>query len=175
MLVVPIDYAKNVEKMNFNTDTPMFKYCQNTSNSCYFSDLVSAFEIISKIKARNSISKRREESLTSQVSFRNPIDFAKNVLKNQKICIGKQVLYYNLKNYKQKNSFNILNNMGENVTLVQLLNYLGNGNHSISVVGYWIFDTNYEKTLVLNRKSNNKSLSLKQCFMLLDTFDKQRN
>ena len=30
---------------------------------------------------------------------------------------------------------------------------LGNVNHAISVVGYWIFDSNYEKTLVLNRES----------------------
>ena len=26
-------------------------------------------------------------------------------------------------------------------------------NHAISVVGYWIFGSNYEKTLVLNSKS----------------------
>ena len=30
---------------------------------------------------------------------------------------------------------------------------LGNVNHAISVVGYWILDSNYEKSLVLNRAS----------------------
>ena len=30
---------------------------------------------------------------------------------------------------------------------------LGNVNYAISVVGYWIFDSNYEKALVLNRAS----------------------
>ena len=30
---------------------------------------------------------------------------------------------------------------------------LGNVNHAISVVGYWIFGSNYEKELVLNRAS----------------------
>ena len=30
---------------------------------------------------------------------------------------------------------------------------LGNVNCAISVVGYWIFDSNYEKALVLNRES----------------------
>ena len=30
---------------------------------------------------------------------------------------------------------------------------LGNVNHAISVVGYCIFDSNYEKSLVLNRES----------------------
>ena len=32
------------------------------------------------------------------------------------------------------------------------MNYLGNVNYAISVVGYWIFDSNYEKELVLNRE-----------------------
>ena len=30
---------------------------------------------------------------------------------------------------------------------------LGNVNHAISIVGSWIFDSNYEKALVLNRAS----------------------
>ena len=30
---------------------------------------------------------------------------------------------------------------------------LGNNNHAICVVGSWIFDSNYEKALVLNRAS----------------------
>ena len=30
------------------------------------------------------------------------------------------------------------------------MDYLGNVNHAISVVGYWIFDLDYEKALVLN-------------------------
>ena len=30
------------------------------------------------------------------------------------------------------------------------MDYVGNANHDISVVGYWIFDSNYEKSLVLN-------------------------
>ena len=49
--------------------------------------------------------------------------------------------------------FDILNSMSENVTLLQLMDYLGNVNHDISVFGYLIFDSNYEKSLVLNRES----------------------
>ena len=30
---------------------------------------------------------------------------------------------------------------------------LGNFNHAISVVGSWIFDSNYERALVLNKES----------------------
>ena len=33
------------------------------------------------------------------------------------------------------------------------MDYLVNLNHSISVVGNWIFESNYEKALVINRKS----------------------
>ena len=33
------------------------------------------------------------------------------------------------------------------------MDYLGGLNHDISVVGYCIFDSNYEKALVLNRES----------------------
>ena len=87
------------------------------------------------------------------MGFKNRIDFTNAVLKNQNRVEGEQKLYYNMKMFKQKGYFNILNNISEHVTLVQLKNYLGNMNHSISVVGYWIFDSNYEKALVLNRES----------------------
>ena len=50
-------------------------------------------------------------------------------------------------------SSGILTDISEHVTLVQLMDYLGNVNHAISVVGYWIFDSNYEKSLILNRES----------------------
>ena len=40
-------------------------------------------------------------------------------------------------------SFDILTDLSEHVTLVQLMDSLGNANNSISVVGYWIFDSNY--------------------------------
>ena len=49
-------------------------------------------------------------------------------------------------------SYDILSEISEHVTLVKLMDYLGNVNHAISVVGYWIFDSNYEKALVLNRE-----------------------
>ena len=45
-----------------------------------------------------------------------------------------------------------MKDISENFTLVQLMDSLGNVNHAISVVGYCIFDSNYKKTLVLNRE-----------------------
>ena len=46
-----------------------------------------------------------------------------------------------------------MEDISANVTLVQLMDSLGNANHAISVVGNWIFDSKYEKALVLNRAS----------------------
>ena len=49
--------------------------------------------------------------------------------------------------------YKILEEISENFTLVQLMDSLVNVNHSISVVGNWIFDSNYEQSLILNRES----------------------
>ena len=52
-------------------------------------------------------------------------------------------MHYNLIKHKKKGLYKILEDISENVTLVQLMNSLGNMNHAISVVGYCIFDSNY--------------------------------
>ena len=74
-------------------------------------------------------------------------------MKNKKINKGEAKVHYSLIKYKQKGLYNILEDTSENVTLVQLMDSLVNVNCAISVVGYWIFDSNYEKSLVLNRAS----------------------
>ena len=50
-------------------------------------------------------------------------------------------------------SSDILTDISEHVTLLQLMDYFGNVNHNISVVGYWIFGSNYERVLALNIES----------------------
>ena len=62
-------------------------------------------------------------------------------------------MHYNLIKYNKKGLYKILEDISEYVTLVQLIDLLGNVNHAISVVGYWIFDSNYEKPLFLNMAS----------------------
>ena len=49
-------------------------------------------------------------------------------------------------------SFDTLTDISEHVILLQLMYSLVNVNHATSVVGYWIFDSKYEKALVLNRE-----------------------
>ena len=46
-----------------------------------------------------------------------------------------------------------MKDISEHVTLFQLIDLLGNGDHAISVVGCFIFDSNYKKALVLNTAS----------------------
>ena len=53
--------------------------------------------------------------------------------------------------YKKMGYFDILKDISEHVTLGQLMDSLDNVNSYISVVGYWLFDSNYERALVLNR------------------------
>ena len=61
-------------------------------------------------------------------------------------------MYYILRKYNKKGSYKIITYIREHVTLFQLMNSLGNVNNDISFVGYWIFVSNYEIALVLNRK-----------------------
>ena len=49
--------------------------------------------------------------------------------------------------------YKVLEDISANVTLVQLVDSLGNVNHSICVVGSWIFYSDYERALVLNKAS----------------------
>ena len=49
-------------------------------------------------------------------------------------------MHYSLIKYKKKGEYEILKNISANVTLVQLMDSLGNVDHAISVVGSWIFD-----------------------------------
>ena len=57
-------------------------------------------------------------------------------------------MYYSLTKYKKKGSYDILSDISENVTLVQLMGY-----RTTNVVGCWIFDSNYKRALVINRQS----------------------
>ena len=48
--------------------------------------------------------------------------------------------------------YDILIDISEHVTLVQLMDSLGNVNHAISFVSYYMFESNYKKSLLLNIK-----------------------
>ena len=54
---------------------------------------------------------------------------------------------------EENDAFGILNCICESFTLVQLMDSPGNFNHAISIVGHWIFDSNYNKSLCLTQQS----------------------
>ena len=51
---------------------------------------------------------------------------------------GEHHLRYNMMVWYKRDDFDILNNISEYVTLVYLMNSLGNVNRAISILGYWI-------------------------------------
>ena len=57
------------------------------------------------------------------------------------------VLGWNKTIWKNDDAFDILNHISEDLTLVQLMDSLGNANDYISIVGHWIFDSKYNKEL----------------------------
>ena len=65
----------------------------------------------------------------------NCIDFANDILKNNKINRDEPKVHYNLIKYKKKFLYKISEDISENVNLVQLMDQLGDINHAISVVG----------------------------------------
>ena len=54
---------------------------------------------------------------------------------NRRKIEGEQNLRYNMMIWSKNYSFDILNDISENVTLVQLMNSIGNMNHAITIVG----------------------------------------
>ena len=80
----------------------------------------------------------------------NRIHFANDIMLKNKINKGEARVNYKLMKYKKMGDYNLFEEISANITLVQLMDSLGNVNNSISVVGSWIFDSNYERALVLN-------------------------
>ena len=110
--------------------------------------------MIGENKAATALENCIEESLTLQSNrFRNQIKFANSIM-NDKFCHkDQQHLRYNLNKCVKKGGFDILNNISGNVTFVQLMDSLWNVNHDISILDYWIFDSDYLKKLHLKRES----------------------
>ena len=74
------------------------------------------------------------------------------MMKNRRKVKGEHNLNYNLTILNKNNAFDILNYISKDVSLVPLMDSLANMNHAISIVGYWIFDSNYKKTLCLTQE-----------------------
>ena len=51
-------------------------------------------------------------------------------------------LRYKQEKWKKIGSYDIINNISKHVTLLQIMEYLGNKNHIVSVIGNWRFYSN---------------------------------
>ena len=83
----------------------------------------------------------------------NRIDFANDIMINNKINKGEARVHYKLIKYNKMGDYKILEDISANVTFSYFMDSIGHVNHVISVVGNWIFDSNYERAPVLNKAS----------------------
>ena len=114
------------------------------------SSLASAFRCIGDNMAVPALVNIFEASLTLRTKIcKNIIHFTNTIMKNRRQIKGEQNLKYNMTIQKKNDDCDILNDIIESVTLVQLMDLLGNVNHYIIIVGYWIFDSKYKKRLFL--------------------------
>ena len=88
-------------------------------NSCCLSSLASAFASINHNAADNAISMRIEESLKSEVGYR--IDFANDILNNQKRNKSEPKVHYNLMKYSKMREYKILEDISANFTINGLI------------------------------------------------------
>ena len=130
----------------------MIKYHQKTYNSCCLSSLSSAFHCINDNRAVLALVNSIEESLTlEKENCKNIIHFANAIMSNRRKIKGEQNLIYNLTIWSKHDAFYIINEISEFFTLVKLMDSLGNANHAISILGHWMFDSNYKKSLFLTQ------------------------
>ena len=130
----------------------MIKYNEKASNSYCLISLASDFHCIGDTRDVTSLVNSIEESLTLQTeNCKNIIYFANDIMLNRGKIKGAQNIRYNPTIWKKNDAFDILNEISENVTLVQLTDSLGNINRAISIVGHRIFDSNNKKALCLKQ------------------------
>ena len=140
------------KKVQVCTEAPLIQYHQKSSNCCCVSSLASAFHCIGYTRAVTALVNHIEESLTLQTKeFKSRIHFANYIMKNRIKINVEQNLQYNLTIWNKNYAFDILNDTSEDLTLVQLMDSLVNVNRYISIVGYWIFDSTYKKSLYLKQ------------------------
>ena len=122
---VPIGNEKTTRKVQLNPAAPVIKYHQKSSNSCCLSILASAFKYIFENRAAHSLVNSIGESFTLKTEkFNNTIHFANDIMKNRRKKKGEQNLRFNLTIWKKNDAFDILNDISEDVTLVQLTDSL---------------------------------------------------
>ena len=128
---------------------------QHECNNFCFSSPESVFVVLEELVTTKLISMRITASFKydyryykDKIKFEGSNIFDKEIKKVSSVYI----IDFNNERYMQ---FYTMNNISEHVKLVQLMESLGNVNHTVSVVGKWIFYSNYKKSLPLIIESLN--------------------
>ena len=64
---------------------------------------------------------------------------------------GEHRIWYNIKQWIKRGSFEILDYISEHVTLVQRMDMVVNVKHAVSISGNWIFGSNNEKDISIGK------------------------
>ena len=95
---VPIGYAKETGKIEYDLKAPLVAYHHNSSNISCFSSLVSAFTASGESKYARDIEIRTEESLNFQYQgYKDRIAIDNIIMSDQAKTLGDQLLHYNIK------------------------------------------------------------------------------
>ena len=80
------------------------------------------------------------------------IGFANYITVDIKNNNGDQCLHCMMQQWRRKGSFEIFNDITKYVELVQLMNMFRNVNHVVSIVGAWIFGSDYNRVIQITKE-----------------------
>ena len=151
---MPVGALKTPVNVKYSENFPVLKYWQHDHSTCIFTIIYCGFGVSRKSVAEYDIVKRIDEPLNLiKTACLARIRFAKYVMTDKAWKKVTHILKNSFKQWNNIRKFDILNNISEYITLVQLKYFIVNVNHSVSVVGDWIVYSNFENILTLNEVS----------------------
>ena len=153
ILRVPIDNRKIIEKIQFHPSAPVINITKIHIIVVVWVVCIRIYCFVDE-QAVTALVNCIEESLTLQTDiFKKRIHFANAIMTNITKIKGENYLIYNMKVWHKNYALNILKNISEYVTLLKLIESLVNVNNDIIILGYWVFDSNYDKALCPTQES----------------------
>ena len=123
---------------------------------CCFAGLASALAALGDELAETAVSSRIQDSLNlTQTQYNNRMDFATDVmLSHDRVRMFEEPrLRYTATFYVRDDQYDVVKEISKHITLLQLEDVKGSISHSCTVVGKWIFDSNFAYALPLSTKS----------------------
>ena len=133
---VPIGSSKEPIKFEIYLDSPTLEYQHNDWNGCCYGSLASDFVLSEDLVFAKEIKMQINKSLS--YTFHEYIDriiFSNEIMVDKERNKGEHRLRYKSELWNKIGSFDIMNDISEHVTLVKLMNSLGNLDHAVNLVG----------------------------------------